>query len=629
VFNKKDSDMKKLVLISIIILMYLEVHSQELRGTWIARDQLGTKEALAQAIDSIAAANFNVVYVNVWSRGYPLWKSEVFYQHTGVYIDPSYTGRDILAEAIAEAHKHGLHIEAWFEYGFVGGYEPYYPGTSGKGKIFDAHPDWVAKRLDGGEKDNSNFYWMVQTRKDVQDFLIAMVMELVRNYDVDGLELDRIRYSSLQYGYDSYTDSLYRAEHNGNPPPTNYSDPAWIRWRADKLNEFQARIYDSVKAIRPKFNLSNAPSLYSASQYTSYNNFCQDWVWWVNNNKIDNVQVQIYVETPSSFASILDFMQTMVNDKSKTFPSFAVSPNGNFLPPSTIFQFIDVTRSKGFKGNSIWYSADLRNYFQALKENRYQQKTYPPFSTPDWREYKQIVKISDQSNAVRYGSWSVSLIPGYEGQTIYTTSSDSASVSYFFDVPVSGYYDVYAFIVPAPDQANNVKYFVVDSSGSFSPVIVDQTDVLSKRWKKLSTVYLSQGRKLVMILSNSGIEAGKKVRADAGFIKLNRQLSPDVTTEVESEPQDVNENLNQHKMINYPNPFNSSTTIEFTFPANQKFELSLYNVLGQKINSLEGISNSSGINQIKIDSTNLAGGIYFCSVKGEKINLTTKLIILK
>jgi len=132
-----------------------------------------------------------------------------------------------------------------------------------------------------------------------------------------------------------------------------------------------------------------------------------------------------------------------------------------------------------------------------------------------------------------------------------------------------------------------------------------------------------------MILSNSGIEAGKKVRADAGFIKLNRQLSPDVTTEVESEPQDLNENLNQHKMINYPNPFNSSTTIEFTFPANQKFELSLYNVLGQKINSLEGISNSSGINQIKIDSTNLAGGIYFCSVKGEKINLTTKLIILK
>ncbi len=621
--------MKKFFLILLISTIYFDSYSQELRGTWIARDQLGTKEALAQAIDSIAASNFNVVYVNVWSRGYPLWKSDVFYQHTGMYIDPAYTGRDILAEAIAEAHKHGLHIEAWFEYGFVGGYEHYYPGNSGKGKIFDSHPDWVAKRLDGGEKDNSNFYWMVQTRKDVQDFLIALVMEIVRNYDVDGLELDRIRYSSLQYGYDSYTDSLYRAEHNGAPPPTNYSDPAWIRWRADKLNEFHARVYDSVKTIRPKFNLSNAPSLYSSTQYTSYNNFCQDWVWWVNNNIVDNVQVQMYVETPSAFSNILDYMQTLVNDKSKTFPSFAVSPNNNPLPISTVLQFIDITRTKGYKGNSIWYSADLRNYFQALKDNRYQQKTYPPFSAPDWREFKQIVKISDQSNAVRYGSWIASLIPGFEGHTIYTTSSDSASVSYYFDVSVSGYYDVYAFIVPAPDQANNVQYFVTDSLSNFRSVTVDQTDILNKRWKRLSTVFLPKGRRLVLILSNYGIEAGKKVRADAAFIKLNRQLSPDITTNVESDSKDINENLIKPGIINYPNPFNSSTTIEFTLPPNEKYYLSLYNLLGQKVNSFEGISNSNGINQIKIDSTDLTGGIYFCSVRGNKINLSSKLIVLK
>lgn len=623
--------MKKVIFLLVISLFTIngKLNSQELRGTWIARDQLGTKEALAQAIDSIAAANFNVVYVNVWSRGYPLWKSEVFYQHTGVYTDPTYAGRDILAEAIAEAHKHGLHVEAWFEYGFVGGYEPYYPGTSGKGKIFDTYPHWVAKRLDGGEKDNSQFYWMVQTRKDVQDFLIALVMEIVRNYDVDGLELDRIRYSSLQYGYDSYTDSLYRAENNGNPPPTNYSDPSWIRWRADKLNEFQARVYDSVKAVRPKFNLSNAPSLYSATQYTSYNNFCQDWVWWVNNNKIDNVQVQSYVESPAAFGSILDFIQTMVNDKSKVFPAFAVSPGGNFLQPQVVYQYIDVTRSKGFKGNSIWYSNDLRNYFQGLRANRYQQKTYPPFSTPDWREYKQIVKISERNNAVRYGSWTSSLIPGYEGQTIFTTGGDSASVSYYFDVPVSGYYDVYAFVVPAPDQSNNVEYLVRDASGNFVSVFVDQTDVFNKRWKKLHTVYLNKGRNLVLILTNRGVESNKKVRADAAFIKLNRILSPDVTTSVESEQKDLNENLQNNKILNYPNPFNSSTTIEFSIAPKKEFNLSLYNTLGQKVYSFNGISNSDGRYNMKIDSTNLSSGVYLCTVTSEDVRLSSKILVIK
>lgn len=620
---------KKILILFFFILISRTNYSQELRGTWIARDQLGTKEALAQAIDSIAAANFNVIYVNVWSRGYPLWKSNVFYQHTGLYIDPTYSGRDILAEAIAEAHKHGIHIEAWFEYGFVGGYEPYYPGTSGKGKIFDTHPDWVAKRLDGGEKDNSNFYWMVQTRKDVQDFLIDLVMEIVRNYDVDGIELDRIRYSSLQYGYDSYTDSLYRLEHNGNPPPTNYSDPTWIRWRADKLNEFQARVYDSVKSVRPKFNLSNAPSLYSASQYTSYNSFCQDWVWWVNNNKIDNVQVQSYVESPSAFSSILDYIQTMVNDKSKVFPSFAVNPGGNTLPPQTIFQFIDVTRSKGFKGNSIWYSNDLRNYFQEIKSNRYQQKTHPPYSPSDWREYRQIIKISDQSNAVRFGSWTTSLIPGFESQTIFTTGGDSSSISYYFDVPVSGYYDVYAFIVPAPDQANNVEYIVKDSSGSFVSVIVDQTDVLNKRWKKLSTVYLQEGRQLVMILSNRGIDSGKKVRADAAFIKLNRIFSPDVTTDVELNHKNMNEIYPGLKILNYPNPFNSSTTIEFSIAPQTYFNFSLYNFIGQKIYSFDGISNSDGKYLLKVDSTNLSSGVYFGVVSSKDIFLSSKMIVMK
>ena len=621
--------MKLLSKLILIILTLQNLKAQELRGTWIARDQLGTKEALAYAIDSIAAANFNVIYVNVWSRGYPLWKSNVFYQHTGVYIDPTYEGRDILAEAIAEAHKHGLHVEAWFEYGFVGGYEPYYPGTSGKGKIFDSHPDWVAKRLDGGEKDNSNFYWMVQTRKDVQDFLIDLVMEIVRNYDVDGLELDRIRYSSLQYGYDSYTDSLYRLEHNGNPPPTNYSDPSWIRWRADKLNEFQARVYDSVKSVRPKFNLSNAPSLYSASQYTSYNNFCQDWVWWVNNNKIDNVQVQSYVESPSAFSSILDYIQTLVNDKSKVFPSFAVSPGSNSLQPQVVFQFIDVTRTKGFKGNSIWYSNDLRNYFQELRANRYQQKSAVPFSTPDWREYKSITKISDQLNAVRYGNWTTSLIPGYENQTIYTTGGDSSSVSYYFDVPVSGYYDVYAFVVPGPDQSSNVEYLVRDSAGNLNSVFIDQTSFLNKRWKKLATVYLSKGRTLVLILSNRGVEPGKKVRADASFIKLNRILSADVSTEVDLENSNLNENFKHQKIFIYPNPFNSSTTIEFFIPPQKIYNLSLFNSLGQKIYSENGISNLNGKNMIKIDSTDLNSGVYFCSITSDGIHMTSKMIILK
>ena len=73
--------------------------AQEHRGTWIARDALATKESLAEAMEALASNNFNVVYVNAWSRGYPLWPSQVFSNHTGIAIDPTFAGRDIMAEA--------------------------------------------------------------------------------------------------------------------------------------------------------------------------------------------------------------------------------------------------------------------------------------------------------------------------------------------------------------------------------------------------------------------------------------------------------------------------------------------------------------------------------------------------
>jgi uncharacterized lipoprotein YddW (UPF0748 family) len=617
------------VVLIIFMLAYPKLFAQELRGTWIARDQLSTKEALATAMDTIAKNNFNVVYVNVWSRGYPLWQSDVFYKYTGLKIDPDFTGRDILAEAIAEGHKHGLHVEAWFEYGFVGGYELYYPGNSGKGKIFDSYPGWVAKRQDGGEKDKSNFYWMVQTRKDVQDFIIALCAEMIRKYDLDGIELDRIRYSSLQYGYDQYTDSLYRAEHGGNPLPANYADASFIRWRADKLNQFAARIYDSLKTINPKLNISNAPSLYSSSSYTSYLNFCQDWAWWVNNNKIDNVQLQMYVTSPSLFASILDYAQTLVPNKSKVYPAFAVAPSGSPLPLESIFQFIDITRTQKFRGNAIWYYTDLRSFFSGIKSNRYNEKTYPPFSNSTWREIKKIVGISNSADAVRYGNWFNSLIYGYDGPSIYANSIDSASVSYFANVPANGFYEIYAFIPTGADRAENAEYIVYDSAGVENRIYVNQSNVNNKRWYKLGDYKLNSGRNLIAVLSNSGVAPGKRISADALMIKLNRRLSPNILTSIEYE-NDINHRLEPRIYLkNYPNPFNNQTTISFDLPETTKINLSVYNSLGERLFIMKQLTALEGLNEIKLDTSSFPSGVYFCSIEFENKRYLSKILLLK
>jgi hypothetical protein len=620
--------MKKIILIILFFSAYLI--GQELRGTWIARNTLNSKESLAAAMDSLAANNFNVVYINAWSRGYPLWQSDVFKSYTGISIDPVYGKRDILAEAVSEGHKRGLHVEAWFEYGFVGGWTGNQP-PGGKGPIFNAKPEWVAKKLDGTEMDNSNFYWMIHTHKDVQDFLIALSTEVCRNYDIDGIELDRIRYSSLLYGYDSYTDSLYRLENNGNPPPQQYNDASWIRWRADKINEFMERAYDSIKAIGNHINVSNAPSLYSSSSYTAYNDFCQDWVWWVNNNKVDNVQVQSYVGSSSSFQAILNYLGTLISDKSKVFPAFAVKPNGNPITNSEAVNFVTTSRSKGYSGNSIWYFTDLSTYFSTFKSSVFSQKTYPPYTIPEWREFYKILPISDTVNAVRIGNWLKSTIFGYDGSSYYTNTQTPSSIDYYVDVPAEGYYEVYAFNVVASNRSDSAVYKVYDKSGSENSVIVNQTISDYRRWFKLGDYLLEKGRNKIVSLSNENLAASKNLSGDAVMISLNRRLSPDVilSNNDKGESEVKKKDNSEFGLKSFPNPFNNSAKIYFTLIDLQPVQIKIFNTIGQLVVNDVYYPNNFGDQSYSLENFSVPGGVYYFELSQKQKREILKIVLIK
>ncbi len=615
-----------------LTLLYLgSPLAQELRGTWIARNTLSSKESIAQAMDSLAANNFNTVYINAWSRGYPLWQSELFFNETGYSIDPTYQGRDILAEAVSEAHRKGLHVEAWFEYGFVGGWTGNQP-PGGKGPIFQTHPDWVAQRQDGSEIDNSNFYWMIHTHPDIQNFLIGLCTEVTRKYDIDGIELDRIRYSSLEYGYDWYTDSLYRIEHNGTPPPLNINDSGWLRWRADKLNEFMQRAYDSIKSVNQNINVSNAPSLYSSSSYTSYNQYAQDWVWWLNNGgMVDNVQVQSYVGSASSFGNIIDFMSTLINDKSRAYPSFAITPGGNTLTPNELVKFVNVTRAKGYSGNSIWYYPELPIIYSFFKDSVYREKTYPPHSTAGWREFFNITEISNQTDVKKYGSWQNSNIAGFNGASIYAPPGDSNYVEYFIDVPAAGWYEVYSFIVSASNRTDSAKYTVFDSSSTGTEVFVDQSTNNNRRWYKLGDYYLSSGRNKIIEVSAGNVEAGKYLSADAVMISLNRRLSPDVINSVKQGSSNKNNLPEGFDLQNFPNPFNGQTRVTFKLKSREPYSLKLYNIIGQEVYNAKGHIPLVGLNHfdMNFNSLSLAAGVYLLRLRQAERYESLKIVYAK
>jgi len=78
--------------------------------------------------------------------------------------------------------------------------------------------------------------------------------------------------------------------------------------------------------------------------------------------------------------------------------------------------------------------------------------------------------------------------------------------------------------------------------------------------------------------------------------------------------------------INYPNPFNPKTTIEFNIADNENGELSIYNLKGEM---LINKNYPSGMHSFTWDAQNCSSGLYFYKVEAGKYLETKKMILLK
>ncbi|MGE5401666.1 MAG: glucoamylase family protein [Ignavibacteriales bacterium] len=85
---------------------------------------------------------------------------------------------------------------------------------------------------------------------------------------------------------------------------------------------------------------------------------------------------------------------------------------------------------------------------------------------------------------------------------------------------------------------------------------------------------------------------------------------------------------------NYPNPFNPSTTIEFTLPALQKAEVVVYDMLGRKIRTLAEGSMKAGLNRVSWNGTDennraVSSGIYLYTIRTNNSRLSGKMMLIK
>jgi len=80
---------------------------------------------------------------------------------------------------------------------------------------------------------------------------------------------------------------------------------------------------------------------------------------------------------------------------------------------------------------------------------------------------------------------------------------------------------------------------------------------------------------------------------------------------------------------NYPNPFNPSTTINFTLKETQFVILKVYDMLGREVQTLVNEQRQTGIYNVQFDASELGSGVYFYRMTAGDFNETRKMILVK
>ena len=264
-----------------------------------------------------------------------MYPSKVMEGLTGQKIDPVYEGRDPLKTLIEEAHHKGIKVHAWFEFGFSCAYQ-----NKDGGPILKAKPGWAALDKNGEIVKKNGFMWLNAFDAEVQQFVKSLVLEVINEYDIDGIQGDdRLPALPSLGGYDSLTVKMYQSEHGGKSPPIYEKDYDWVKWRSGKLTAFLKEMVTEIRQLDSTVIISMAPSIYPWSEVE----YLQDWPTWVNLGLVDYIMPQIYRYKHDRYEYEL---QKIINEQ-------VASSNHHRIVPGILLQVDQYNPSEGMLDSMI------------------------------------------------------------------------------------------------------------------------------------------------------------------------------------------------------------------------------------------------------------------------------------
>lgn len=203
------------------------------------------KAELAKIVDVAADMGLNAIVFQVRPHADAMYASklepwsEYLTGECGKAPSPAW---DPLEFAIERCHERGLELHAWFN-----PYRAWHPAA--KGPIPASH---IAKTNPGIVKSYGTYLWMDPGEPEVQRQSLAVMLDVVKRYDLDGVHIDDYFYPYPVRGQAFPDEPSWRAS---KPEAHKLSRSDWRRRNVD---EFVHRLYDGIKATKSwvKFGIS-------------------------------------------------------------------------------------------------------------------------------------------------------------------------------------------------------------------------------------------------------------------------------------------------------------------------------------------------------------------------------------
>jgi uncharacterized lipoprotein YddW (UPF0748 family) len=408
---------------------------KKIRGVWLttaASKVLNSNANIVAAMQLLADSGFNTVFPVVWNNGYTLYPSEVLERNFGINISPNFTGRDILQEIIEAATRLNLDVIPWFEYGFAASFQ------NNGGHILAQKPHWEGQDKNNKRLTKNNFVWMNSLDSDVQTFMLDLILEVVKKYpSIAGIQGDdRLPAMPSEGGYDRQTQALYRRQFGENPPQ-NSKDRHWLKWRADILSDFLARLYREVKAINPNLIVSMSPSPFPFG----FNEYLQDFSTWIDREIVDFLHPQLYRRNLGGYRSLVDdLIDRMGQERASILSPGVLTRIGEFqIRADDLWEAIVHNRRSGIRGETLFFFESLQVEGNALA-NLLKEKNYANFILvqegnlgEDVKEIQQKLKEKNFDPGVtdgRFGSLTKVAIKKFQQQNGLEVDGVVGSLTY-------------------------------------------------------------------------------------------------------------------------------------------------------------------------------------------------------